>query len=107
MTQMKSYIDIKGINYFEKWFSKLDAQAAAKVTVYLTRLENNNTSSIKTVGEGVFECKINYGPGYKVYFGNDGDKIIILLAGGSKKRQENDIKKVKLLWKEYKANKKE
>jgi putative addiction module killer protein len=59
------------------------------------------------VGGGVFECKINFGPGYRVYFGKDGKKLIILLAGGTKKRQQVDIKQAKELWLEYKKRRKE
>ena len=69
----------------------LDAQAAAKVTVALARIEQGNFSSVKGVGSGVFECRIDFGPGYRVYFGKDGEKLVILVGGGTKERQQDDI----------------
>ena len=65
--------------------------AAAKVSVALVRLGQGNTSNAKTVGEGVLEYRIDWGPGYRVYFGRDGETLVILLTGGTKKRQQRDI----------------
>ncbi len=107
MRELKEYIDIKGINHFAKWFNKLNAQAAAKITVYLTRIQQGNFSRVESVGEGVFECRIDFGPGYRVYFGQEGKAIIILLIGGAKKRQQKDIQQAKKLWLEYKQRTKE
>jgi len=70
------------------------------------RLESGNTSNTKSVGGGVYELKIDYGPGYRVYFGYDGPKVVILLAGGTKKRQERDIETAKKRWNNYKERKK-
>lgn len=70
---------------FREWFLDLDAMAAAKVTTAIIRLENGNTSNVKSVGSGVYEFKINFGPGYRIYFAYDGKNIILLLAGGTKK----------------------
>ena len=61
MIEIKEYIDAKGVNHFSKWFNKLNAQAAAKVTVYLTRIQQGNFSRVESVGEGVFECRIDFG----------------------------------------------
>lgn len=91
---------------FAKWFESLKGIEAAKVTKALYQLEHGNFSNVKSVGEGVFEYKIDYGPGYRIYFGQDGEVLIILLCGGTKKRQSQDINKAKLLWKEYKQRKK-
>ena len=63
-------------------------------------------SNTKSVGSGVFECRIDFGPGYRVYFGKDGNTLIILLGGGTKKRQQNDIQKAWKIWKDYKKRKK-
>jgi len=84
----------------------LNVQAALKVNTYLTRIENGNHSSVKSVGNGVHECRIDWGPGYRVYFGKDGDTLVILLGGGTKKRQQKDIGATKALWREYKTRKK-
>jgi putative addiction module killer protein len=91
-----------GASPFAGWFSGLDPQAAAKVTVALYRLEQGNFSNVKSVGKGVSEYKIDFGPGYRIYFGQDGDELVILLGGGSKKRQDKDIQTAQMLWAEYK-----
>ena len=66
------------------------------------RLEQGNTSNAKGVGEGVLEYRINWGPGYRVYFGLDGETLVILLTGGTKQRQQRDIERAKELWADYK-----
>jgi putative addiction module killer protein len=79
------YLDGLGSSPFAGWFATLDAPAAAKVTTATRRLELGNFSNVKGVGAGVFEYRIDFGPGYRVYFGKDGQSIVILLAGGTKK----------------------
>jgi putative addiction module killer protein len=96
-----------GSSPFAKWFSGLNALAAAKVTVALYRLEQGNFSNVKAVGKGVSEYIIAFGPGYRIYFGQEGNEIVILLGGGSKKTQVNDISTAQRLWEEYKARKAE
>ena len=81
--------------------------AAAKVTTALARLEGGNTSNVKSLGSGVHEYKIDFGPGYRVYFAYDGKTLVILLAGGTKKRQQTDIDAAKDRWQDYKQRKKE
>lgn len=71
----------------------------------LVRMEQGNLANAKSVGAGVSECRIDFGPGYRVYYGRDGDTLIILLAGGSKKRQQRDIEAAKERWRDYKARK--
>lgn len=102
MIELRYYLTGDGKSPFEEWFSGLDAPAAAKVSVALARLEQANFSNAKAVGEGVLEFKINWGPGYRVYFGRDGDVLVILLTGGTKKRQQRDIDTAKVLWADYK-----
>lgn len=70
-------------------------------------MEGGNFSRVEPVGEGVHEFKIDWGPGYRIYFGNDGREIIILLGGGTKKLQDRDIKTAKERWADYKARKSE
>ena len=70
------------------------------------RLEQGNTSNAKGVGEGVLEYRINWGPGYRVYFGLDGETLVILLTGGTKQRQQRDIERAKGLWADYKRRRK-
>jgi putative addiction module killer protein len=100
------YLDEKGRSPFGLWFNNIDAHAAAKVTTALVRLEGGNTSNVKRIGGGVQEIKIDFGPGYRVYFGFDGSEIVILLAGGTKKRQDKDIEMAQKRWADYKARKK-
>jgi len=104
MYLIKEYTDERGKSPFGSWFKKLNAEAASKVTIALTRLENGNNSNVKSIGRGVHELKINFGPGYRVYFGKEGKKIVILLCGGTKKDQSGDISKAKDIWKKYKGN---
>ena len=107
MIEIREYLREDGRNPFAGWFNGLNAQAALKVNTYLTRIGNGNLSTVKGVGNGIHECVIDWGPGYRVYLGKDGDKLVILLGGGTKKRQQNDIDRAKELWKEYKKRKKE
>ena len=72
----------------------------------LTRIERGNLSNTKGVGKGVLEYKIDFGPGYRIYFGRDGNQLVILLAGGTKKRQHQDIRQAKVNWEDYRARKK-
>ena len=90
---------------YAKWFNRLNAPAAARIVTAIVRMEQGNFSNAKGVGGGVLECRIDFGPGYRVYFGRDGDNIVILLGGGTKKRQQNDIEAAQALWKEYKRRK--
>jgi len=99
------YLDRAGSNPFAAWFQGLDATAAAKVTTALRRLELGILSNVKGVGAGVFEYRIDFGPGYRVYFGKDGDTVVILLAGGTKKRQAKDIADAHERWADYKKRK--
>lgn len=71
----------------------------------LTRLEQGNTSNVKSVGSGVHELRIDHGPGYRIYFGKQGKELIILLCGGTKARQQKDIETAKLRWSEFKKRK--
>ncbi|HAK89568.1 MAG: addiction module protein [Nitrospirae bacterium GWC2_46_6] len=93
-----------GVSAFGEWFNRLDSHAAAKVSTALYRLEQGNFSNVKSVGKGVSEYKIDFGPGYRIYFGQEGDYLIILLGGGSKKNQNKDIKTAQMLWAQYKID---
>lgn len=107
MATLQAYIDAGGRSRFEDWFSSLDIAAAVKVTTALERVALGNLSSIKTVGGGVTECRIEFGPGYRVYFGRDGDRWVILLGGGTKKRQSRDVAEAQAAWSDYKRRKRQ
>jgi len=96
------YVDEAGESPFGMWFANLDPSPAARVTSVLTRVELGNFSCVKGVGGGVFESKIDFGPGYRVYFGKHGDDVVILLGGGTKKRQSRDIALAHQRWAVYK-----
>jgi putative addiction module killer protein len=99
------YFDAAGRSPFSRWFAQLNPTAAAKVTTVLYRLEHGNFSNVKGVGSGVFEYKIDFGPGYRVYFGKDGDRVIILLGGSDKKGQVAAIVRSHTAWADYKKRK--
>jgi len=69
-------------------------------------MSNGNFSSVKCVGSGVFEYKLDFGPGHRIYFGKDGERLILLLGGGSKKRPQQDIQNAIVRWQDYKQRKK-
>ena len=102
MIDLRYFIDGDGNSRFEDWFANLEAKAAAKVAGALARMEQGNLSNAKGVGEGVLEYKIDWGTGYRVYFDRERDVLILLLTGGTKKRQRHDIETAKALWAEYK-----
>ena len=106
MIEIRQYWTKDEKSPFEDWFDSLDAMAAQKVSIALARIENGNSSNIKGVGSSVLEYKISFGPGYRIYFGKDGEKLVILLGGGTKKRQQKDIDNAKACWQDYKSRKK-
>lgn len=97
---------VDGKSVFRRWFDGLDAHAAAKVAAALYRLEEGNFSNVKPVGKGVSEYKIDFGGGYRIYFGQDSKELIILLIGGTKKNQTKDISAAQEYWELYKSIKK-
>ncbi|MGH6920493.1 MAG: type II toxin-antitoxin system RelE/ParE family toxin [Geminicoccaceae bacterium] len=103
--EVREYVDADGHNAFANWFHQLNAVAATRVKRALARMEQGNLSNAKGVGSAVFERRIDFGPGYRIYFGKDGETLIILLAGGTKKRQERDIEAAKALWQECRQRK--
>lgn len=103
--EVVEYENDAGTNPFAEWLGSLDDQAHAKVFTAVTRMRLGNFGDVEPVGKGVSERKIDWGPGYRIYFGKDGQKLVILLGGGIKRRQQKDIKSAQEAWNEYKANK--
>lgn len=100
------YLATSGQNPFGRWFDGLDRHAATKVTIAVARMEQGNLSNVKGVGGGVSECRIDFGPGYRIYLGREGDVLVILLGGGTKRRQRRDIATAQERWIDYKRRKK-
>src|SRR5262249_19024023 len=90
---------------FAEWFAELEPISRARVTRALAQLEQGNFSNVKSVGEGVLEYRIDFGPGYRVYFGRDGEALVILLTGGTKRRQQRDIETAHGYWHIYRQGK--
>jgi putative addiction module killer protein len=107
MLELVVYQDAQGWQPFEAWFEHLDIHAARKVTVTLQRMVEGNLADAKSVGAGVLERRIDWGPGYRIYFGRDGDHLVVLLAGGTKKQQQRDIEGAQSRWADYKRRKKQ
>ncbi len=98
---VQEYEDLHGRNPYKKWFDDLNYHAATKVAVALARLKQGNLSNVKALRRGVFELRIHFGPGYRIYFGKDGDTLIVLLGGGTEKRQSGDINRAERRWQQY------
>lgn len=92
-----------GRSAFGEWFDRLDAVTAARVDRYIRRMESGNFGAAKALRDGVFELRLNFGPGFRVYYGLDGKTLVILLGGGDKRRQAADIAAAVKRWKRYKA----
>jgi putative addiction module killer protein len=105
--EVRQHVDSTGRNQFARWFVDLPEEAQARIVSTLGRLGNGNTSSMKGIGSGLFEIRVDYGPGYRVYCGRAGESLVILLGGGTKKRQQADIWQAHALWEEYKRSKRE
>ncbi len=99
--EIREYME-SGRSPFAEWFNELDAVTAARVDKYLRRLEAGNFGAAKTLREGVFELRMDFGPGYRVYYGITARTIIVLLGGGSKRRQDADIAAAVKRWKHFK-----
>ena len=96
----------EGEEPFTRWYQCLrDVEVVARITRRLDRLEAGNAGDCKAVGEGVSELRLDYGPGYRLYFGQDGDAWVVILVGGDKRTQAKDIQTAKLYWRDYKERK--
>ena len=101
MPTLREYLDDRGRSPFARWLDDLATPAALKVTTALARLEAGNTSALKSVGSGVHEVRIDFGPGYRVYIGVDGADLVILLGGSTKARQSAAIADAQERWTDY------
>ena len=100
--EIREYVNRDGKAVFTEWREKLRDRHARKIIMVQTdRLEMGVTGNCKSLGDGLHELRIHYGPGYRIYFGNTGKHIILLLCGGNKGSQQRDIKRARQYWKDY------
>ncbi len=102
--EIREFVE-NGRSPYAEWHDTLDSVTAERVDRYMLRLEQGNFGAVKTLPAGVFEVRMDFGPGYRVYFGRAGRAIVILLGGGSKRRQDADIAAAVERWKRYKQTK--
>ena len=98
---IKEYLSADGKSYFAEWLRGLDIATRARIQARILRFEMGNLGDHKSVGKGVWEARVMFGPGYRIYFGKEGLSVILLLLGGDKSSQARDIRKARQLWKEY------
>lgn len=100
--EIQNYLTAEGRSPFEEWLDSLrDTKGRSKIDNRLRRIQLGNLGDYRSVGKGVFELRINYGPGYRVYFGQVGTTIVILLCGGDKSTQTQDIRNAQEYWRDY------
>lgn len=93
---------LSGKEPYSEWEESLDKSTMARIDARLARIrDTGNMGQCEPVGEGIYELKFDFGPGFRVYFGLENDTLMILLIGGSKKNQQKDINKAKEYWREY------
>lgn len=100
--EVRHYLTTNGADPFASWFEAVrDRQAQARVQARIDRLERGVLGDAEPCGEGVWELRIDWGPGYRVYYARSGEKIILLLLGGDKRKQRADIKRAKEYWRDH------
>ena len=104
MIEVREYLTPDGKAPFSEWHQGLrDRQARARVLTKLNRVRLGNFGDCKSLGDGVFELRMTFGPGYRVYFGREGEQVILLLCGGDKSTQSKDIERAKAAWVNYRS----
>ena len=105
MIKVVHYVAEDGTDYFEKWLQRQGTEVRARILTRIDRVELGNFGDHKGVGKGVSELRIDFGPGYRVYYGLDRKSLVILLTGGAKRRQRRDIQKAQACWRAYREEK--
>ncbi len=103
--EIREYVTAEGKVPYRDWVARLDTTTRVRIITAVLRMEQGNFSSAKAVGSGLSELRLDFGPGYRIYFGRDGERLVILFGGGSKRRQQADIEAAKRFWFEYKRRK--
>ena len=100
--EIKEYINARGKSPYREWVNSLkDIKTRARIRQRIDRLELGNIGDCESVGDGVHELRLDFGPGYRIYFGQVGKTVILLLCGGTKRKQQKDIDQAKQYWKDY------
>ncbi len=100
--EVRTYLTLSGRAPYDEWLDRLqDARTRGIIRARLNRVRLGNFGDCSSVGDGVFEFRIDYGPGFRVYFGQEGSKLVILLCGGDKNSQSRDIDRAKEYWADY------
>jgi putative addiction module killer protein len=99
---VQEYVTADGQNPFREWLATLDVPARARIQARVLRLSTGNLGDHKSLGGGVWEARVMFGPGFRLYFGQEGRRVILLLVGGDKSSQSRDIRKAREFWKAYK-----
>jgi len=106
MLEIRRYVNPAGKDVFGEWVAGLrDDRAYARIRTRLARIRTGNFGDCRSVGGGVLELRIDYGPGYRVYLARVGKKVVLLLGAGDKRRQNTDIQKAIESWREFKGRK--
>lgn len=104
MFEVKIYLDTRGREPYTEWLHELkDLAAKARIILRVSRLASGHFGDVKPVGQGVWEARIDHGPGYRLYYAKSGNKLLVLLFGGSKKTQQADIGSAQAFWKDWQA----
>ncbi|MFZ2737314.1 MAG: type II toxin-antitoxin system RelE/ParE family toxin [Burkholderiaceae bacterium] len=107
MFDIQDYLTLEGADPYSKWLSSLgDRQARARVLVRVGRMANGHFGDVKPVGHGVWEARVDWGPGYRIYYAQAGKRLILLLFGGDKRRQQSDIKLAHEFWEDWQQRRK-
>ena len=102
--EIREYVSLNGKVPFVEWIGKLrDNRARIRIRIHLDRVLLGNPGDHKSLGHGLYEMRIHYGPGYRVYYGQEGNQLILLLCGGSKSTQRSDIKLATRYWQDYRS----
>ena len=99
--RVREYLTAEGKNPFRQWLGTLDTPTRARIQARVLRFELGNLGDHKSVGAGVWEARLVFGPGYRIYFGKHGRSVVVLLAGGAKGSQQRDIRRARASWTDY------
>jgi putative addiction module killer protein len=101
---VREYLTADARNPYREWLATLDRAVAARVQARILRFELGNLGDHKSVGAGVWEARLAFGPGYRIYFGRNGESVILLLLGGTKASQRRDVRRAQEFWRDYLEN---